>query len=594
MFKKILTLAITSLLPATYCTAKPVIKNNRFKVVFNKEFTPEMAENVSRTGQLPGKAHTFQFPDNALYNLKNLKKDYTPIKDQAIVYCEIDAPQACDITIGLAADYWYTCYVNGKLTGTTEPGGELIPDLNDLSPYCRTWRAELKKGINRVALHTRPGNASWRIAFKLLPTLQDWPERKFDRDRFYSQLNEQLTPQGVLGPFPMQISTDSAAIALKLNYPEAVFMQYNIRGQKPYMRKHNARYGRLPRTEIHRFELNNLQADTEYEYRIISADQFDKVLTQGSFRTLPATGIKQSFIAFSDTQTVFREREKVVRKMAANDDFKKADMFVSLGDVTSTFDDFHRSYFDSFLLPINEVSPGKLFYPVRGNHEFRGMETDFYGDWFGAPYYAFRNGDVFYIVLDSGEDKPRAKKSAYTWRTYHKEYFQEQKAWLEKVVESEACKSAKRRIVLVHTTPFEWEKPYYAQNLNFMCGDIFYGENPRCKLDLWVCGDIHSPYRFDPVTGIMAGSKRPATAKRRCELTANDRKNLRFPIIVNDGPRGAGVDFTSILVEIDGESMIVTTRDWENNLMDKVQITPGKPFKILETTYENYQPYQAE
>ena len=48
------------------------------------------------------------------------------------------------------------------------------------------------------------------------------------------------------------------------------------------------------------------------------------------------------------------------------------------------------------------------------------------------------------------------------------------------------------------------------------------------------------------------------------------------------------------VVEISGESMIVTTRDWEGNLMDKIEIKPNQPFKVLETTYENYQPYQGE
>ncbi|MBO5721901.1 MAG: hypothetical protein J6S19_02190, partial [Lentisphaeria bacterium] len=162
----------------------------------------------------------------------------------------------------------------------------------------------------------------------------------------------------------------------------------------------------------------------------------------------------------------------------------------------------------------------------------------------------------------------------------------------QNIVQTEECKSAKMRIVMAHTTPFEWEKPYYAKNTSFMCKDIFFGDNPVCRIDLWLCADIHSPYRFDPVRGIMEGAKRKATETKKCELTENDRRNIRFPVYVNDGPRGAGADFTSTLLEINGNVMTLTCRDWEGNLMDKVEIQPGKPFRVIETTYVEYEPFR--
>ena len=578
---------------AGLCSAKDTaVLENQFKVIHDKNITFEDAAKISVNGRIPGRFKTFTMNENGIFNLKNLFPDYTPIKDCAIVCTRLISSKDDELVLGVAADYWFSCYVNGKLVLSNEPLGETGTDISELAAQNNPVSIKVKKGVNYVAIHTRPGIASWNFTCRLL-NLTDIPQDDCARNAFMTKLYMQKQPQGIRRQQFMKISTTSAELAVQTYYPSSIILQYNLENSKDVKTVHNARYGLVPSKKIHHFKFRDLQPGSVYKYRLINVDEFEKVIAEGAFTTNPANGGKpQSLIAFSDTQTTYKERSKIVEAMSKHPDFQKADMFVSLGDVVSDFSNFNRVYWDSYLDIINRNSPGKRFYPVRGNHEYRGSDTDRYAEWFDQPYYAFRNGDVFYIVLDTMEDTPRIERRRYTWRQYTKEHLQAQKEWLKNIVQSEECKSAKMRIVMAHTTPFEWEKPYYAKNTAFMCKDIFFGDDPVCRIDLWLCADIHSPYRFDPVRGIMEGAKRKATETKKCELTENDRRNIRFPVYVNDGPRGAGVDFTSTLLEINGNVMTLTCRDWEGNLMDKVEITPGKPFRVIETTYVKYEPFR--
>src|SRR5690625_5315672 len=61
----------------------------------------------------------------------------------------------------------------------------------------------------------------------------------------------------------------------------------------------------------------------------------------------------------------------------------------------------------------------------------------------GKPYFTFRQGPVFFLFLDGGEDKPDSDIE-YGGLSYFDEYREEQAEWLQQVVESEEFKSAPR------------------------------------------------------------------------------------------------------------------------------------------------------
>ncbi|MBR2440169.1 MAG: metallophosphoesterase [Lentisphaeria bacterium] len=563
------------------------IEKNSFRVAFDKNFKPEDAKKVSETGILPGKVQTFRFPDTMVFDLRTLFKTAKSRKDSAILNFKIISDSDCQRAVGLSADYWYTCYINGKFVGTTEPVGE---DNFLINPYNRGYKISLKKGVNQVAIHTSPGNASWKIACCLYPDSTGWPVKQEDRNNVFKALFP--VPEKIIGPEVIKVSSDSAVIIYYRETKDAVSVAYWKKDEKQKKKtiSETPVYGRIPQKNLFRFELKNLVPDSEYCYELHSITPGRRAVS-GSFRTAPAKNSNHTLVAISDTQAYYDNRVAAIRKMVRQGTFSGADLLVSLGDVADGLDDFERVYFETFLTPFRQAGVKVPFYPVRGNHEYRGIDTDRYSDWFGCPYYAFRYGDVFYFVVDTGEDKPRQKVGhTYTLWTDTEVYFKSQREWLRRVIKTEACRSAKYRIVLAHAVPFEWEKPYYSEQIAKFA-DCFYGKNPECRIDLWLCGDIHSPYRFDPVTKELVGAKRKFSKKRTGALTAKDLRDIHFPIYVNDGPNGAGQRFSATRIEVQKDSLLVTCTGEDGTVMDKIRIRKGKPFEILKTTYEKYIPY---
>jgi len=95
---------------------------------------------------------------------------------------------------------------------------------------------------------------------------------------------------------------------------------------------------------------------------------------------------------------------------------------------------------------------------ARGNHETRGTGAWALSDVFlpasGSWYYTFSHGDTFFVVLDSGEDKPDTHVE-YAGLVDFTAYHREQAEWLNEVFASVAYQEAATRIVLVHIPPFE-------------------------------------------------------------------------------------------------------------------------------------------
>ncbi|MBO7146832.1 MAG: metallophosphoesterase [Lentisphaeria bacterium] len=574
------------ILASTLLYGAEIIKDS-CKVVFGTALTPEDAKKVSETGVLSGKVHTFSFPDSMIYDLRTLFKKPKTGKSRAIIYFTIRSEKDVQRVIGLSADYWFTCYLNGEMIGTTEPGGE----RDDINPYNRGFNISLKKGLNRVALHTRSGAATWEIGCRLFPDFSEWPAARRDREKLF-QLRL-VEKEKIIGPKVIKVSAYGAVILYYKGNRDAISVTYWKKGDKQNRKTlfEEYVYGRLPQKNLFRFELKNLEPATDYCYELRPVTPGSRAVS-GTFRTAPADGTPHTLVAISDTQTSHNLRVSLVQSIVQKGLFKGADLLVSLGDVASEIVDFEKIYFESFLNQFRAAGVKAPYYPVRGNHEYRGIDTDRYADWFGCPYYSFRYGDVFYIVLDTGEDKPRQKVGhPYTLWTDTTDYFKAQREWLRKEIKTEACRTAKFRIVLAHAPPFEWEKPYYAAQISKFA-DCFFGKNPECRIDLWLCGDIHCPYRFDPLTGDLTGAKRVPTKRKTCELTAKDRRDIHFPVYVNDGPRGAGQTFSVTRIAVRNDSLLVTCTGADGTLMDQIVIRPGKPFEVLNTTYKKYTPYR--
>ncbi len=394
-------------------------------------------------------------------------------------------------------------------------------------------------------------------------------------------------------PWVTRVSATSATIGIEFFQAVASGIRLSASGDAGPRTQWTTSNGLMRLQSIHRFDLADLEPGTTYDYAIVVLDESiptEVEVASGRFTTAPAGSTDHVFFAVSDNQVSPQTRIANFDAMFKNCGMGTADFIASLGDLDSTFDDFRSMYFKTFYDVLVANGYGRQAQIVRGNHEYRGKETDLYFECFGTGYYAFSFGDVFYIVLDNFEDQIRhdSTPAHYTLRNSLESYIEAEARWFEGVIHSEACRNASKRIVLAHTVPFEFENNFYFQNLSRVVGKYLFGSNPECPIDLWLCGDIHSPYRFDPVAKTFYGAKRKAHPYKIKRYKAFDRSEIAFPVFVNDGPDGAGVDITVTKCAVSQDGIRLTQMTPDGTVMDDVTFRKGQPAEIHSTTFVNY------
>ena len=531
---------------------------------------------------------------------------------RAVVCAKLNFEQDCTQMIGFGVNNYCTLFVNGKEIATTEPGGNFHRPIHATN-YVKN--VNFKKGDNYVAMFIRPGSIGWDMAFDLIPDFSALPADARSRNR----LLDQLYPPEKAGLLAKECfyyaSSDKVRFNFETGLPTIAGIRYQKAGDKKPAIVWDSQDAIRKSANIHRVEITGLTPATEYSYEVVVLDQRTakiNAVSNGKFTTFPAKSAKTSFMLISDTQCDRIIRRTMVKKMLDMYGGRNADFFFSLGDVSEGFADFRREYFTSFYdeFPVNKYYKPVFF--VRGNHEFRGQESRKYNEYFGKSYYAFRHGDTFIIVLESGEDKNTIwRPGHYTLNIDANYYFAEQREWLRKLIEPPECKTARHRIVITHGTPFYSLNGFFAKNIESMAGEFFYGKNPKCQIDLWLAAHTHSPYHYDPATGQFLRAEyflsydkksakvnsRPVDYKKKFVFKDQDKNNLNFPVIVNDGPSGAGVHLSAMLIETGADGIRVKmfpVSETYSSYSDKavkapihdVTLVRGKPAKIHSTTFK--------
>ena len=169
----------------------------------------------------------------------------------------------------------------------------------------------------------------------------------------------------------------------------------------------------------------------------------------------------------------------------------KTDMVFYTGDMVSMVPT-EEILFQGFVdLSVAHFAKQVPFYLARGNHETRGLFATSFMTYFpsltGKPYYTLKHGDVFFIILDGGEDKPDSCLEYYETAQYDN-YRKEEAEWLKGVVESEDCKNAKYRVVLMHMPPIGgknmWHGPKHA-------GECFIPVLNKANITVMLSGHTH-------------------------------------------------------------------------------------------------------
>lgn len=270
-------------------------------------------------------------------------------------------------------------------------------------------------------------------------------------------------------------------------------------------------HGRRPVTTLHNVRIKGLQRGTAYRYRIFQqallldegnkrmifgeayGNNFNFTKIEFKAKTLDTSRPKSRFTMINDihaNDSLFRQLTKDVVKNKNNFVIFNGDMLSQIESSQQIVDGYMKSASELF-------SPFTPIFAVRGNHEHRGSASYDYMRWFptstGQSYYTFRDGPVFYIALDCGEDKPDSD-IRYYGLSLTDQLREEQTEWLKQVITTDEFKSAPVKIVILHIPPYSKGRVWHGM---YEIIRLFMPILNSAGIDLMLSGHLHSHYYLE-------------------------------------------------------------------------------------------------
>jgi acid phosphatase type 7 len=315
------------------------------------------------------------------------------------------------------------------------------------------------------------------------------------------------------GPTLQQLSETTVHINWVTSPSTTSWVEYGqtlALGKKARNSQHGLFDANLP---VEKAILSDLKPGTQYYYRTVSVEikeykayyvEYGDTLYSDIYSfTTPHNDLNSfSFLAFNDVH----DRPGFIGDVAKRE--KDFDFVVLLGDIMGHID-HEKDIVSNILAPASEYfATEKPFFYVRGNHEARGPQARKLIDYIETPdgnfYYSFQYGPVFFIVLDTGEDKPDTNQYYYGLTDFD-HYRAQQAAWLKELVNSEEFKEAKFRVLLIHWPVLLREvvasdeiHRHGRRNAQKHFADLLHNNG----IDLQLCGHTHRYEIIKPQKGV--------------------------------------------------------------------------------------------
>lgn len=295
---------------------------------------------------------------------------------------------------------------------------------------------------------------------------------------------------------------------------------------------------------INVIRIRNLKPGTTYKYRIVSKEissfkpyelVYGKQITseQYSFITPVEDAESVTCLVFND----IHDRPHSFKDLMAVRGEKSYDFAFLNGDMFDYQED-EQQIIDHLLLPVTaQFASEKPFIMSRGNHETRGKFRREFKDYFSYPtdkyYYSFKQGPVYWIILDTGEDKPD-DHPVYAGIVDFDGYRREQALWLEQVVQRKEYRQATYRVVMMHIPPFhsgDWHGTTHCREVF----DPIFNDN---NVDLVISGHthrygVHPPSEEHSYPIIIGGG--PKEGNRTIIHVEANQRNLAIEMKRDDG-----------------------------------------------------------
>ncbi|MEH6305657.1 metallophosphoesterase family protein [Olivibacter sp. CPCC 100613] len=269
-------------------------------------------------------------------------------------------------------------------------------------------------------------------------------------------------------PYLQHPTEDGMTICWIVSKPAFSWVEYWEEGDSAKkVRKQSIEEGiSLAHNTVNRIRLDQLQAGKRYFYQVFSKEiveflpykkTFGSVVKSAEFSFLTVDPGKEAISMLilndiHDRPQSFAALEKLVSGQHYDEVFLNGDMFDYQTD--------QQQLIDHLIAPCTGVfASEKPFLFVRGNHETRGVFTYQLKNYFEnigkGPYFSFSRGPVFFVALDTGEDKEDDHEAYYGMAAFDP-FREEQAAWLEKILQTTDARKASYRVVLMHIPPLSF------------------------------------------------------------------------------------------------------------------------------------------
>ena len=322
--------------------------------------------------------------------------------------------------------------------------------------------------------------------------------------------------KNIHGPYLQNISATEATVVWEADKTSIGWVELAPNDGTNYYAAERKKYfdctnGVKNATLIHSVKLTGLKPGTTYRYRIYSQEvlshqgifvNYDGRIAANDvysreaprFTTLDPGKAETSFVILNDVHG----KKDFITPLMNFADYKKKDIVFFNGDMISILnkaEDFFTGFMDEAItLFAQEKSP----YYSRGNHETRGEFATHFQDYFCTRipnlYFTVRQGPVYFIMLDTGEDKPDTDIE-YSGIVDYDGYRTQQAEWLKTVANDPDYKSAKFHVVVCHipicTNKNNWHGP---QDCVDKMAPILNGMD----IDIMFSGHTHSDSYHEP------------------------------------------------------------------------------------------------